>query len=544
MIKKQGIWYSVKYFFVVQFAAAAVLLLLVWQPLTRAVCNRFQILSGGVLHNAITYGILLLMIAGWALTAAFVWRRRIYRYMTGRNLFYDHLVYRRPCWQLIDYFKDAEPNRLDTSVFPVLPWENAHGIVFGMDEERLIMIPSDSEGNIAVFGPPGSGKTAGLVIINAMTFAGSVLAVDIKGDIYFYVSTHSNRKIIRFCPDDPNALSESCRFNPLAGIDGMSITEKKLYVESMSSILIPDEGGNDGNYFTNRARKLFQGITHMILHDDPTASFPDIVHAILTGNVFQWVNDAVASDCEEAKELLSSFIGSNEKNVSGAYDALASALIYFSNPILDELLSNKKDSINIQTLDDGYDLYLQISQEHLDQYAPLFTLLIEAFSASFSKRPDKSTRAINRPILMILDEFPQLTFPYSIINRNLATLRSKAVVCMIVQQNLSQLEYRYQTVGARSIIGNCNYQVILGSNDINSSKVFSDMFGEKKVLTRSNSDPRSANQNHGYMTSEKKEPVFPAADFGSLEHAIVYFRGKYCECAKINAYEGGDTDAG
>ena len=88
---------------------------------------------------------------------------------------------------------------------------------------------------------------------------------------------------------------------------------------------------------------------------------------------------------------------------------------------------------------------------------------------------------------MLLDEFPQLSFSYDLINSNLSTLRSKAVICILIQQNLSQLDYRYRHEGTRSILGNCNYQLILGSNDISSSKVFSDMIGSKKILKVSNS---------------------------------------------------------
>ena len=86
-------------------------------------------------------------------------------------------------------------------------------------------------------------------------------------------------------------------------------------------------------------------------------------------------------------------------------------MVHFSNPVLDELLSKGGDCINIEDLENGSDIYLQISQEHLDAYAPLFTLLIQSFSTAFTKRPDSSTGVKNRPILMLMDEFPQLTFP-------------------------------------------------------------------------------------------------------------------------------------
>ena len=319
----------------------------------------------------------------------------------------------------------------------------------------------------------------------------------------------------------------------------MSVTDQKLYLESMALILIADEGGNEGNYFSTRARKLFQGISHLILSETPNASFPDIIHEILQGSVFTWVTKAIDSNCESAKELLSSFYGNNEKNVSGAYDALTTALVHFSSPVLDQLLSKGNNCVSIDTLENGCDVYLQISQEHLDAYAPLFTLLIQSFSTAFTKRPDSSTGANNRPILMLMDEFPQLTFSYKMINTNLSTLRSKSVICMVIQQNLSQLEHRYKPAGVRSIIGNCNVQVILGSNDIQSSKIFSESFGTKKILRVSNSLTQSIQNASGRSVQEAETRVFPPEYFGDLSSKgtmIIYFRGKYAELTKLNCY--------
>lgn len=490
----------------------------------------------------LNYAIIQIFIPGiWILAFLYSTRGRRYRKLTGRNYYTDHGKYNRTYNDLVEYFKfkNADPHHLDTDIFPEQDWHNLKGFIFGIKDKRPIYIPSNCESNIAVFGPPASGKTAGLAIINAMHFNGSVLAVDIKGDIYNYVSQHSNRKIIRFCPDDPDAIDISCHFDPLAGISDMSSTDRKLFIDEMSTILIPDEGGTDGNFFTNRARKYFQGVTHLLLYKDSNTSFPDIIHAILEGDAFVWVTEARSSECIEAKELLSSFYGSNEKNVSGAYDTLCSALTPFSNSVLDELLIKSNNCISIKSLENGYDVYLQIAQEHLDAYAPIFTLLIQSFSTAFTKRPDSSTGVKNRPILMLLDEFPQLTFNYKMINSNLSTLRSKSVVICLIQQNMAQLEYRYKPEGTRSIIGNCNYQVILGSNDINSSKTFCEMFGKHKVLKICNSITKSDKSSTGRSVQETEEYIFSPNHFGDLpsnKKMVVYFKGKYCELQKLNCY--------
>ena len=445
-----------------------------------------------------------LFIALWIITIFVVLRSKLYYYQTGRNFNDDCSKYRRGYRELVEYFKDAEPHKLDSSQFEYQQWYRTKGLVFGTTESRLVTIPSNSECNIAVFGPPGSGKTSGIAITNAIAFEGSVLAVDIKGDIYNYVSDNSNRKIIRFCPDHPDALWESYHFDPFAGIEKMSITDKKLYLESMATILIPEETGTDGYYFSSRARKMFQGITHLLLYYNPKISFPEVVEKILNGNVFDWVKMALESECMEAREQIASFYGNNEKNISAVYDTLTTAIIHFSNPVLNELLRKSDNCISIDLLEKGYDIYLQVSQEHLESYAPLFTLILQTLSSAFTRRPDSSTGAKNKPILMLIDEFPQLTFSYEMINANLSTLRSKNVICMIIQQNISQLELRFGQAGARSILGNCNCQIILGSNDLTTSTTFSDMFGYKKVLKISNNEATSQNVSIGMTVQEIK----------------------------------------
>ena len=248
--------------------------------------------------------------------------------------------------------------------------------------------------------------------------------------------------------------------------------------------------------------------------------------------------------CSEAIELLSSFYGNSEKNLSGVYDTLCSNIASFSNDILDVLLTDNDNCISIKTLEDGWDIYLQISQEHLDSYASLFTLIIQYFSAEFSKRTDSSTASSvpgihNRPILMLCDEFPALTFSYKLINSNLSTLRSKSIITCLIFQNLSQIEYKYQPAGARALLGNCNYQIILGSNDINTGKLYSETFGTKKVLKVSNTETASLNNSSGQTIQEAREPVFYPEDFGDLparKQAIIYFKGKHCLCEKLNCY--------
>ena len=323
----------------------------------------------------------------------------------GRNYIEDRRKYNMSFDELIDFFGNAEQHSLSAADFESGSWKEKDGIMLGDADTRLVCIPSDAEANIFVAGTPGSGKTSGIVIPTCLRYGGSVLAVDIKGDIYN--ACGNTRNIMRFCPDlkDENgnniALDYSARFNPFSDIKCMNPTEKKLFLSNMAATLIPDQPGSDGNYFTSTARKIFIGITSYLLKKKADVSFPEVLHAILHHQapegmdpeqfpftIFQWVEMISRSNVYEAIEQMSSLIGNNEKNVSGAYDALCTALIPFSNETMDTLLTGKDYCISVESLEKGYDVYLQVSQENLNTYAPLLTMILQTFLSGFTKRRD------------------------------------------------------------------------------------------------------------------------------------------------------------
>ena len=514
--------------------------------LTKSFLGRQGLLAAGSFKPILSLILTLFLFIWYVYFSRFFVRARKYRIVTRRSLREDRLTYKRTFWQLFTYFRDAEPFRLDEFSFPRATWKKKNGIFFGMAGGRLIFIPSKSECNISVFGPPGSGKTTGMLIPAAMQFEGSVFAIDIKGDIYNFVSEHTDRKILRFCPDSPNPLRDSVRIDIFHGLGKMDDTEKKLYLERTAIILIEEGQGDAGKYFSDTGRKFFQGVYFILEAERGSISFPELTREILINNASHWVELSNAPGAPiEAVELLASLEGTNEKNLSGAYDAVTSVCRRFSNDILNVLLDHSENSITPDVLEKGeFDLYLQISQSNLKVYAPIFTLICEMFSSYFTNRADSSTREgkNNTPILMALDEFPQLTYSYDLINSNLSTLRSKNVIIMLIQQSRAQLEKKYSPEGARVILGNCNYQVILGCNDANvDGRAFSSMFGEKKVLKLSTSLGDSKGGTSGNISvNEAKEPVFEPQYFGilpELNKEIVYFKGRYIETTKIKCYE-------
>ncbi len=323
------------------------------------------------------------------------------------------------------------------------------------------------------------------------------------------------------------------------GFKRLSKTELKLRVSNMAEILIPMDSQKEP-YFSVTARKMFTGFLLYLFEVCNNLTFPEFLQAVLhnkrpqgykqkhfPSNIFEWIECVVDSGIYAAVEQVVGLIGNNERNIAGCYDRLNTALIPFSNPVLDKLLSGKGKCISSQTLYDGYDVYLQINQNNLSVYAPLFTMIINSFLSDFANRADTAFhRNLNRPILCILDEFPRLTFPYDTIDSFLSTLRSKSVVMMPVCQSIAQLVKKYGEDGAQSLLGNCTYQVCCKANDEITRTHFIQTIGNKKTLKES------------IGSIEADKPVYPPSKYGNLtDTAIVYLDGKHAELIKIKSYQ-------
>lgn len=490
----------------------------------------------------------------YALYGSWIWmffintRNRRYKRLTGRSYAHDRACFNKHYSNLVKFYtKRSDPHKLDTSECPNMDWKDAKGIVFGYDNKgRLLTVGSDCESNFLTIGPPGSWKTRGHVMPNCLTFDGSIVCVDIKGECGEYTRTHSDRKILRFCPDADDALTESVRFDVLQGYHALSPTDQKLFIENMSNILVKQEGGESGAYFTTRARKIFRGICHYLLDEaKPDADLPYIIHSILISDLATWGETIENSTCDLAKEFILSLKSGNPVNSGGAYDTLTTNLLPYSNAVLDVLLSNKEPekNISIKQLDAGYDLFLQIRQEHISVYSSLLALILqEGLMRPFMQRPDSSTGVKLRPILFIIDEFPRISesMPFETIDTLLATMRSRKIIIDLLIQNIGQLEKIYGQEGARAIMANCNYQIILSCNDSDSATYFSQLFGKKWVLKQSTSKTNNPNNSssNGISVIEEQEDIYSPqdlCDLPSTKSMIVYFKGKHVKLRKIKA---------
>lgn len=488
-------------------------------------------------------------------------RSQVYRQLTGRSYGYDHSKYKRSFNELIDYFKDADPYKIDTEKLDKVSWKNAEGVILGKTKDgKLFNIPSTKDGrNYMVFGLPSSGKTASTIITSCLRFGakhpldknnketdGSVFCIDLKGDIYKATSAYRNIKTFNLMD-----VEKSCHYNPFSGIEKLDTDARCNFIESIGFNIIPKVSSGDGKYFSDTALDFWNGISLYLLGHDINTSFPDVIKAILYGNPIDWIKRVVNDGCEESKRRLQSKYGENERNLQGSYSLLAQSCRKLASEKLFFLLGNEPeyDYISVQSLEDGYDVYLQLDQSELCNYSALLSMIVQGFLTDFMTR-EKNPQAGRlsdgslRPQLMVLDEFAQLTnLEYDCIKTAFMTLRSKNISILCALQSRSSIAEMFHSEDAcKSLIDCVTTFAFLSIQEVETRKWASELIGTRKVLKTGNNQNNEANgtQGTGSSANEAEEPIFHPADFGNLidkntgrDKIIIYSQGKYLQADKI-----------
>ena len=156
--------------------------------------------------------------------------------------------------------------------------------------------------------------------------------------------------------------------------------------------------------------------------------------------------------------------------------------------------------------------------------------------SAFMRRPDKSSGENRRPILFLLDEFPQLQFDFSTLSAGLSTLRSKGVTLFLAQQSIAQLEKRYGETGCREIIDTCAYISVMSAQDPKSRRFFQELIGTKKILKINQTQNETGTSSKSIQ--EAREYIFQPEDFGNLnDKVIIIANGRYIMADKTYCFK-------
>ena len=428
--------------------------------------------------------------------------------------------------------KNPKANELLTSYEP-------HGILFGKQYNKYVINPESMDGHVMVIGGPGTGKSACIAIPTLIHWRGAVFAIDIKGELYAH--TRQRRQNIKvFAPQDPK---NRYGYDPYFFLKHSDNPAAEARAIAQATIPLPPDIKD--TFWIESAQTI---LTSAILHYQALGfSFIETLEKILDHRARILFEILADSPNIKAARCVRNYVGMDDKTIMSIFPHLSNAIeAIVNNDALAAALS-QKEVITPQDLENGQDVYIQIPEHLLSQWKTLTALIVNQFMTFFERRPEDDRNnpqsGENRPILVMLDEFPRIGKVPKIID-GLATLRSKKITICLVAQSLAQLELIYGATARKVIADTCAFKAVLGATDAETQKYFSDLVGAYEKIRN------QTTQNYGSIlgvpsgsstqrSTEDGKPIIRPEELAALPDILLLYPlpQNFCKVQKQPYYQ-------
>lgn len=351
------------------------------------------------------------------------------------------------------------------------------GVVLGRYAQDYLR--HDGPEHVLCFAPTRSGKGVGLVVPSLLTWPGSAIVHDIKGENWQLTAGFRAKhgRVLLFDPTN----AKSSAYNPLLEVRRGEWEVRD--VQNIADILVDPEGSLEKrNHWEKTSHALLVGaILHVLYAEkdktlagvaaflsDPKRPIETTLAAMMTT---AHLGDAgphpvIAS---AARELLNK--SDNER--SGVLSTAMSFLGLYRDPVVAEVMRRCDWRItDIVTARQPTTLYLVVPPSDINRTKPLIRLILNQVGRRLTE--DLQAKAGRHRLLLMLDEFPALG-RLDFFESALAFMAGYGLKSFLIAQSLNQIEKAY---GANnSILDNCHVRVSFATNDERTAKRVSDALG-------------------------------------------------------------------
>lgn len=369
--------------------------------------------------------------------------------------------------------------------------------------------------NTLIVGPPGSGKSAGVIIPNVLRERGdrSLVLTDLKGELLRLcgrVLRHTHTVwAVNFL--DPHAMG----YNPLAGCT----TPMETF--SFCDAWVSNTGQSRGEPFWDSACKeiMLAAIFHLQATLPATPTLGDLYGFLCAQSPEAIIARLKVSPAPLARESALSFMAAleaNEKLLGGAFAEIKPRFRIMSDPRVQAVTSHH--DVNFARLADASHkpiaLFLAMDRTLQEELKPLAAALFLDLFRTLSTLADASpTGELARPVAVYGDEFGNVgVVPKMAVW--ISTLRSAGVAMVLAVQHTAQLVALYGEEGAATIVGSCATKIGLSGMGLEDARTFSDLCGQTTRVTQQASSQRGrfnvvSNQG-GLSQAETAAPLMTA----------------------------------
>ncbi|WP_291547929.1 type IV secretory system conjugative DNA transfer family protein [Bosea sp. (in: a-proteobacteria)] len=363
------------------------------------------------------------------------------------------------------------------------------GIIVGQKGGRYLVFGGTE--HVLLEAPTRAGKGVGVVIPNLLSWADSVVVLDVKRenwDITAGFRSRHGQKVYLFDPLDVEG--RTARYNPLSFIDRLDDTDVVNELQKIGGMLFPAPEKADP-FWAEAARAAFVGVGALVAANpalpftigeiyrrltegDPKVELPKVVEEA------QKRGQRLSQACVSA---LSDFTSASDNTFSGIKQTITSKLSLWLNPYVDAATSETDFDLR-QVRRERISIYLGVSPDNIDRIAPVYNLFLQQLV-------DLNTRELPAtggqiPVLILLDEFARLG-KAPVIASAFSYVAGYGLRLLLVIQSRSQPRSIYGSDITDEIIANCGLEVVFTPKELRVANELSERLGFFTMTVKSKS---------------------------------------------------------
>ena len=362
---------------------------------------------------------------------------------------------------------------------------NAAGVFLGRADEHYLR--HDGPEHVMAFAPTRSGKGVGLVVPTLLSWTGSAVIHDIKGENFTITAGWRSRfsHCLYFNPTDPR----SAAYNPL--LEVRRGDHEVRDVQNIADVLVDPEGALERrSHWEKTSHSLLVGTILHVLYagqdktlcgvanflSDPAHPFEHTLKLMMTTAHLgaRGVHPVVASSAREV-------LNKSENERSGVLSTAMSFLGLYRDPTVAAVTSRCDWRIaDLVSAEHPVSLYLVVPPSDISRTKPLIRLILNQIGRRLTESLESQDGAARKHrVLFMLDEFPALG-RLDFFESALAFMAGYGLRSFLIAQSLNQIEKAYGP--NNSILDNCHVRVAFASNDERTAKRISDALGTATEL--------------------------------------------------------------
>jgi len=341
--------------------------------------------------------------------------------------------------------------------------------------------------HVLAFAPTRSGKGVGLVIPTLLSWTGSCVVHDIKGENWQLTSGWRSKlgPCIRFDPTDRT----SPRYNPLLEVRKGDFEVRD--VQNIADILVDPEGSAERrDHWDKTGYALLVAVILHVLYAEEDKSLAGCARFLAhpERSLFQTIErmrtthhligpDGKGRVHPKVAEGARAMLSKSENERSGVLSTTLTLLEVYTDPVIAHLTSASDWGVMDLVSDDRpVSLYLVVPPSDISRTRPLMRLILNQIGRRLTEELPGPSR---RKLLLMLDEFPALG-RLDFFETALAFLAGYGIRAFLITQSLNQIEKAYGP--NNSILDNCHVRIAFATNDERTAKRISDALGTKTEL--------------------------------------------------------------